>query len=80
MHLPDLLRRTASAVVPCVIVAAAAGPDAPARAAEPVAPVVLLAVDGLEWDLALELIADGRMPNLARLMGEGISGERPCPR
>lgn len=37
--------------------------------------VILLAVDGLEWDIAGPMIEDGRLPTLARLASEGSWGE-----
>ncbi len=37
-------------------------------------PILLIGVDGIEWDLALPLIAEGRMPTLERLMDQGRSG------
>jgi predicted AlkP superfamily pyrophosphatase or phosphodiesterase len=37
-------------------------------------PVLLVGVDGIEWDLALPLIAAGRMPTFERLMAAGRYG------
>jgi len=37
-------------------------------------PILLVGVDGVEWDLALPLIADGRMPTIERLMLGGRYG------
>ena len=37
--------------------------------------VLVLGLDGLDWDLVLPLVEAGRMPNLARLMGAGTWGE-----
>ena len=39
------------------------------------APVLLLAVDGFEWDLALPLLRAGQLPHLAALMERGSYGE-----
>lgn len=36
--------------------------------------VAILAVDGADWELIKELIDDGRMPNLASLIDNGVSG------
>ena len=36
--------------------------------------VFLLGLDGATWDLLSPLIAEGRLPNLARLMRQGVSG------
>jgi predicted AlkP superfamily phosphohydrolase/phosphomutase len=38
-------------------------------------PVLLIGVDGLEWDLVLRLLRDGKLPNLAQIMRKGIFGE-----
>jgi len=37
--------------------------------------VLVLGLDGLDWDLVLPWVEAGRMPNLARLMGAGTWGE-----
>ncbi len=41
----------------------------------PAGPVVLFAVDGFEWDVALPLLAEGKLPHLAGLMQRGYYGE-----
>ena len=38
-------------------------------------PVVLVAVDGFEWDVVIPLLKAGQLPNLARLMERGRYGE-----
>ena len=38
-------------------------------------PIVLVGMDGLEWDVVLEMIQDGRLPALAGLMRRGVFGE-----
>lgn len=38
-------------------------------------PVLLLGVDGVEWNVMLPLIREGRMPNFAKLMERGTFGE-----
>lgn len=38
-------------------------------------PIVLLGVDGLEWDVVLPLRARGRLPHLSSLMARGVAGE-----
>ena len=42
--------------------------------AERPAPVLVVGVDGFEWDVALPLLAEGRMPHLAGLMERGAYG------
>lgn len=37
-------------------------------------PILLIGVDGIAWDLALPLIAEGRMPTFERLMAAGRYG------
>jgi len=37
--------------------------------------VLLIGLDGFEWKVAREMLADGGLPNLARLMRDGVSGE-----
>lgn len=37
--------------------------------------LLLVAVDGLEWSVVLPLVRDGRMPELERLMREGVFGK-----
>ena len=46
-----------------------------ASCSQTTAPVVLIGVDGFEWDVALPLIRAGRMPTLERLMRRGTFGE-----
>ena len=38
-------------------------------------PVLLIGVDGLEWRIILEMIGDGQLPVLERLMKEGSFGK-----
>lgn len=38
------------------------------------APILVVGVDGLEWDLLLPLMAEGRLPNLEGLMARGAYG------
>lgn len=38
-------------------------------------PVLLIGVDGLEWRIVLEMIEEGELPVLTRLMGEGSFGK-----
>lgn len=38
------------------------------------APLVVVAVDGLEWRLVLDLIREGRLPNLAGILASAASG------
>ncbi len=41
---------------------------------EPRPPVLVLALDGMEWSVAEPLLQQGRMPNLQRLLDEGVGG------
>ncbi len=52
------------------LVLAACGREA--REARP--PVLVLGVDGMEWSVAEPLLEAGRMPNLARLLEDGVGG------
>jgi predicted AlkP superfamily phosphohydrolase/phosphomutase len=38
-------------------------------------PVLLIGVDGFEWDVVLPLLRDGNLPHLERLMKEGVYGD-----
>jgi predicted AlkP superfamily pyrophosphatase or phosphodiesterase len=38
-------------------------------------PTALIAVDGLEWDVVLRLLGEGKLPNIAALMQGGSFGE-----
>ncbi|MGH2571088.1 MAG: alkaline phosphatase family protein, partial [bacterium] len=38
-------------------------------------PILLIGLDGIEWDVALPLLRDGRLPTLGGLMARGIGGE-----
>jgi predicted AlkP superfamily phosphohydrolase/phosphomutase len=49
------------------------GLDAASKTA-PVRKVILIGVDGADWDIARPLIAAGRLPNFARLVSEGATG------
>ena len=42
---------------------------------EPVSPVVLVGVDGFEWSVVLPLLAEGKLPNIAKLLEDGVGGE-----
>lgn len=41
----------------------------------PIPPLMLIGLDGLEWDLVTEMVADNRLPHLARLMRDGVYGK-----
>jgi tetratricopeptide (TPR) repeat protein len=49
--------------------------EARALARAPLGRVLLIGWDGADWRTALPLMAAGRMPNLARLVREGASGD-----
>jgi Flp pilus assembly protein TadD len=46
-----------------------------AQAVQPKSPVIFIGLDGGDWQLLDDYIANGTMPNLARLVREGASGE-----
>ena len=50
-----------------------AAPDI-ARYAQPGRPIIFIGLDGADWNLLDQYIARGAMPNLARLVREGVSG------
>jgi Flp pilus assembly protein TadD len=45
-----------------------------ARASSSAPPVIFVGLDGADWELIDRLVADGSMPELARLLREGASG------
>jgi tetratricopeptide (TPR) repeat protein len=49
--------------------------EAKALVREPIGRVLLIGWDGADWRTAAPLMAAGRMPNLARLVREGASGD-----
>ncbi len=53
----------------CIVLAACSRQEAPAQR------VVLLGVDGADWDVIDRLIEDGRLPNFARMKSEGTTGD-----
>lgn len=57
------------------LVAAALFSCAPAERAPVERKVMILGIDGLEWDIMGPMIETGRLPNLARLVSEGSWGE-----
>jgi len=49
---------------------------APARPAEPPpAPILVVGLDGFEWDVALDLLRAGKLPAIAALIERGVAGE-----
>lgn len=56
-----------------VICAACSSANAPTD--EPHHPVVLIGVDGMEWRVIGEMVEDGELPVLTRLMKEGVFGK-----
>lgn len=57
----------------CVLIAGLSGCGGTQR--EGRAPVLILAVDGLEWDVLLPLVQRGQAPAFAELMRRGVFGE-----
>jgi predicted AlkP superfamily phosphohydrolase/phosphomutase/Tfp pilus assembly protein PilF len=43
------------------------------KARGPVGPVALFAIDGADWELLLELMTDGHLPNIRALIDRGVS-------
>ncbi len=62
--------------LPLLAIAAAAALGACGGRAkhEPVGKVLLIGLDGAEWDLINPMVAAGELPNLGRLMAEGVHG------
>jgi hypothetical protein len=42
---------------------------------QPGKPLMLIGLDGLEWNVVLEMLDNDRLPNIARLMKDGLYGE-----
>ena len=74
LHLDGVGRRVAHLMGILLVVAglAACSRDRPRFGATP--PIVLIAVDGLEWNVMLPLLAKGDLPVMARLMEAGTFG------
>jgi arylsulfatase A-like enzyme len=49
------------------------GDDEPAAGTEH--PILLIGLDGMEWEVALPLLREGRLPALGGLMARGVGGE-----
>lgn len=47
---------------------------APRNGTQTATPILLIGADGMEWRVALPLLAQGKLPNLARLMQRGSYG------
>jgi predicted AlkP superfamily pyrophosphatase or phosphodiesterase len=77
MSMPGLLALIAFIILP--ILSGCGGGDAvdeSAAASPPKAsPILLYGPDGLEWDLMLPMIKEGKLPNFAALMERGCYGE-----
>jgi Flp pilus assembly protein TadD len=75
----DCSRRESAAPAPSVVETrpgSVESADVSTRARRPAggrAPVLWIGLDGLDWELVDRLAAEGRMPNWARLAGEGFS-------
>jgi hypothetical protein len=67
--------RRSAALAALLLLALLVGCGAAARAPQPEHPVVLIGLDGLEWNVVLTLLRDGRLPHLAALMRRGVTGE-----
>lgn len=68
-----LLPAIAAALLTGALCASCASvPETPLR---PRSPLMLIGLDGLEWQVVTELLHDGRLPVLAGIIDEGICGE-----
>jgi hypothetical protein len=79
-HMVNRRRAIVAAALACAAIMAglitACGKHKPAEAAEKLdQPVIVLGVDGLEWEVMLPLIREGRLPTMARLMEQGTFGK-----
>ncbi len=62
--------------VTCIAATTFGCQSGPAKPVErPGKPLMLIGIDGLEWDVVLELLGADRLPNIARAMKTGIYGE-----
>ena len=69
------VRARCCAALALVLALVAPACDRSSRRAEPLAPVFLIGIDGLEWSVLHPLIRAGRSPNLAALMQRGSFGK-----
>jgi hypothetical protein len=58
----------------CLVLAAGCA-RAPAPAGDAPPPILVVGLDGFEWNVALPLLREGRLPHLERLMARGVAGE-----
>jgi predicted AlkP superfamily phosphohydrolase/phosphomutase len=65
--------RRAHAWLGLLLAAGCARAPAPGAAADP--PILVIGLDGFEWNVALPLLRAGRLPHLAGLMARGVAGE-----
>jgi tetratricopeptide (TPR) repeat protein/predicted AlkP superfamily pyrophosphatase or phosphodiesterase len=66
--------RAAALAIALASLTIAAGCSRGATATERRAPVVVIGLDGADWDIVDPLIAAGKMPNLGRLKAGGVCG------
>lgn len=70
------MRRCLAGFILCAVIAGCAGNAEDQRAAVSTAhPVMLFALDGLEWEVILPLLAAGELPTLRGLMADGQYGK-----
>ncbi|UCG31855.1 MAG: alkaline phosphatase family protein [Phycisphaerales bacterium] len=55
-------------------------PGRPDRTAAGRHPILLIGLDGVEWDVVLPMLRQGRLPNIARLMEQGFFGRMSTTR
>ena len=61
-------------VAAALILSACTSGKAPRTVSQPPSPMILFAVDGLDWQVMAPLLADGRLPVMAGLMSRGTFG------
>jgi predicted AlkP superfamily pyrophosphatase or phosphodiesterase len=68
-------RGVATAILLALVVALAAGSCSHEERVAPPPPLLVIGVDGLEWDLVLRFGAEGVLPNLMQLAREGFAAK-----
>lgn len=69
------VRRLSARLLAVLLLGTACSPDVPPAPGVAPDPVLLIGLDGMEWNVVLEMLREHRLPNLERLMSEGVRGE-----